>query len=180
MFCDLCTCTVCDGEHVCKRKCSNRNVPVLKVIMTTWHQLMVVTCLCHVYTHSTFVSPSLLSFLSLYLSAGSNFLQRGRLQIFSRRPFSTFFQEQCWNLSTISSTTSVSCRYCTMNIQTYVVHVKSSLQVTVHVYVMRKVQIRTIRGLSCANLGSELCKDNPWIGQVLTHALLPVWFVYTD
>ena len=45
-------------------------------------------------------------------------------------------------------------------------------QLQVHVYVMHKVRIWTILGLSCAKFGSELCAGNPRIVLVLTHALL--------
>ena len=47
-----------------------------------------------------------------------------------------------------------------------------------HVYVMHKLQIGTIWGLSCSNLGSELCTDNQQIGHILAHALFPVCHVY--
>ena len=46
---------------------------------------------------------------------------------------------------------------------------------------MRKVRIRAICGLPCANLGSELCAANPWIIQVLAHTLFVAirqkWFL---
>ena len=42
----------------------------------------------------------------------------------------------------------------------------------IYMYVMRKVQIGTILGLSCTNAGSVLCVGNPRIGQLLAHALL--------
>ena len=45
---------------------------------------------------------------------------------------------------------------------------------------MRKVQIETIQGLSCTNLGSELCVDNLRIGHILAHALFPVCHVYAN
>ena len=44
---------------------------------------------------------------------------------------------------------------------------------------MRKVQIWTIRGLACANLGYELCVDNLQIGHILAHALFLVWHMCT-
>ena len=40
------------------------------------------------------------------------------------------------------------------------------LRLIAHIYVMRKVRIRTIRGFCCANLGSELLRNNPRIAHV--------------
>ena len=48
------------------------------------------------------------------------------------------------------------------------------------VYVMCKVQIGTILGLPCANLGSELCVINPRIVHILAHALFPVCHMYAN
>ena len=45
---------------------------------------------------------------------------------------------------------------------------------------MHNVWIGKIWGLSCTNLGSKLCTDNPRIGQILAHALLTVWHMYTN
>ena len=49
-----------------------------------------------------------------------------------------------------------------------------------HVSVMRKVQIGTIRGLSCTNLGSELCAGSLRIGHILAHALFPMCHMYAN
>ena len=43
-----------------------------------------------------------------------------------------------------------------------------------YVFVVLKVRIGTICGLSCANLGSELHAANSWIVRVLAHAVLDV------
>ena len=47
-------------------------------------------------------------------------------------------------------------------------------RIRIPMYLVCKVQIQTSCGLSYANLASELCADNLWIGHLLTHALLGV------
>ena len=54
------------------------------------------------------------------------------------------------------------------------------LMCNAYTYVMRKVRIGTIWGLSCANLGSKLCANNLQIGHILAHTLFHVWHVYAN
>ena len=46
--------------------------------------------------------------------------------------------------------------------------------ISIPMYLVCKVQIQAICGLSYANLAFELCADNLWIGHLLTHTLLDV------
>ena len=61
-----------------------------------------------------------------------------------------------------------------------------STEIGWNIYVLCKVWVGTIWGLSCANLGSELCATNPRIVQVCTSTLLhhshitPCIHIYAD